>query len=97
MFVDHIKKTVEVYVDDMLMKSRKENQHVVELTEEFDIFKAYKMKINLAKCALRSTSGGLWDSGDPKKDRGQFQKKYKHSSIWNHHKQRRRSRVLAFV
>lgn len=52
MFVDHIDKTIEVYVENMLIKSKKENQYVAELTKVFKILDVYKTKLNFAKCAF---------------------------------------------
>lgn len=46
-------------MDDMLVKRRKENQHVAELTKVFNILNAYGMKLNPVKCALAVVSGKL--------------------------------------
>ena len=40
---------MEVYVDDMLVKSREARTHLVNLQEAFDTLKRYKMKLNLVK------------------------------------------------
>ena len=37
---------MEVYVDDMLVKSLKANDHVRDLREMFTILRRYKMKLN---------------------------------------------------
>ena len=39
MFQDKIENTVEVYIDDMVVKSKKEEKHVVDLIETFEILK----------------------------------------------------------
>jgi hypothetical protein len=57
MFSDQIGRTMEVYVDDMLVKSIKAEQHVQHLKETFEILKKYKMKLNPAKCAFSVYSG----------------------------------------
>jgi len=57
MFRPQIGRNVEVYVDDMLVKSAKEMQHLDDLQETFDILRRYKMKLNPNKCAFRVTSG----------------------------------------
>ena len=46
MFKDLIGKTVEVYMDDMLIKSRIVRDHVEHLGQMFDILKKYEMKLN---------------------------------------------------
>ena len=40
---------MEVYVDDMLLKSREARTHLVNLQEAFDTLKRYKMKLNPVK------------------------------------------------
>ena len=57
MFKQQIKKTMEVYVDDMLVKSLKADEHINNLKESFEILRKYKMKLNPAKCAFGVTSG----------------------------------------
>ena len=43
---------MEVYIDDMLVKSTKAELHVAHLAEAFQILKKYNMKLNLVKCAF---------------------------------------------
>ncbi|KAL5542865.1 hypothetical protein UlMin_010575 [Ulmus minor] len=57
MFKDQIGKTMEVYVDDMLVKSLKTEEHIQNLKETFEILRRYKMKLNLSKCAFGVSSG----------------------------------------
>ena len=57
MFAEQIGKTVEVYVDDMLVKSTEPEQHLTNLREVFAILRKYKMKLNPAKCAFGVASG----------------------------------------
>ncbi|KAL0366176.1 UNVERIFIED_CONTAM: Polyprotein P3 [Sesamum radiatum] len=49
MFKNQIRSTMEVYVDDMLVKS-KEGDHLKELGQAFEIMRAYGMKSNPSKC-----------------------------------------------
>ena len=48
---------MEVYVDDMLVKSREAKTHLTDLQEAFDTLRRYKMKLNLAKCLFGVSSG----------------------------------------
>ena len=50
MFNKQIGRNMEVYVDDMLVKSREAKTHLADLQEAFDTLKRYKMKLNPAKC-----------------------------------------------
>ena len=48
---------MEVYVDDMLVKSKKVKQHLDDLRETFDILRKYQMRLNPAKCVFGVSSG----------------------------------------
>ena len=52
MFEALIDKTMEVYVDDMLVKSEQIADHVFDLGEMFGVLKNYQMKLNPFKCAF---------------------------------------------
>src|SRR3954470_13120789 len=43
LFRHQIGKNIEVYVDDMLVKSTKENDHVKDLRETFEVLKRHNM------------------------------------------------------
>uniref|UniRef100_A0A2N9EWT7 Reverse transcriptase RNase H-like domain-containing protein n=1 Tax=Fagus sylvatica TaxID=28930 RepID=A0A2N9EWT7_FAGSY len=43
------RRNVEVYVDDMLVKSKKDEDHLVNLKETFQALRRYNMKLNPAK------------------------------------------------
>ncbi|CAL9022416.1 unnamed protein product, partial [Prunus brigantina] len=57
MFAQLLGQSVEVYVDDMLVKSRTADQHVDRLTEVFAILRQYRMRLNPAKCVFGVESG----------------------------------------
>ena len=57
MFSKQIGKNMEVYVDDMLVKSREELTHLDDLKETFATLKQYQMKLNPAKCVFGIASG----------------------------------------
>ncbi|KAF8100612.1 hypothetical protein N665_0220s0016 [Sinapis alba] len=57
MFADKLGVIMEVYIDDMLVKSLIAKDHVRHLSECFDTLNKYGMKLNLAKCTFRVTSG----------------------------------------
>ena len=52
MFVNQIETNVQVYVDDMLVKSCRKDNHLEDLKETFDILCSYNMKLNPSKCAF---------------------------------------------
>ena len=57
MFARQIGRNVQVYVDDMLVKSLREDDHLSDLQETFDTLRAYNMKLNPNKCVFRVTAG----------------------------------------
>ena len=57
MFRPQIGRNVEVYVDDMLVKSQDEEIHLDDLKETFDTLRQYNMKLNPSKCAFGVSSG----------------------------------------
>ena len=57
MFAYQIGRNVQVYVDDMLVKSLREDDHLSDLQETFNILRAYNMKLNLNKCVFGVIAG----------------------------------------
>ncbi|KAL0461958.1 UNVERIFIED_CONTAM: hypothetical protein Slati_0083400 [Sesamum latifolium] len=56
-FHPQIGRNIEVYVDDMLVKSKKAADHVKDLEETFSVLRKYKLKLNPAKCAFGVQGG----------------------------------------
>ena len=56
-FTPQIRRNVQVYVDDMLVKSRREEDHLEDLKETFDTLRSYNMKLNPGKCAFGVMAG----------------------------------------
>ena len=52
MFKNLIWKTMEVYMDDMLVKSKVAGDHMGHLRQMFAILKKYQMNLNPLKCAF---------------------------------------------
>ena len=52
MFAQQIGRNVQIYVDDILVKSRREDDHLKDLKETFDTLRSYNMKLNLGKCVF---------------------------------------------
>ena len=48
---------MEVYVVDMLIKSKEEEDHLDDLKETFNTLRQYSMKLNPSKCAFGVSSG----------------------------------------
>ena len=57
MFAHQIGRNVQVYVDDILVKSIRENDHLNDLQDTFDTFRSFNMKLNPSKCVFGVTTG----------------------------------------
>lgn len=59
LFHDTIHKDIEVYVDDMIVKSQSEEDHIVNLQKLFDRTRKFKLSLNPNKCIFSVRSGKL--------------------------------------
>ena len=50
---------MEVYIDDMLVKSLNKADHIFHLQEAFEVLRHHKMMLNPAKCAFGVGSGNF--------------------------------------
>ena len=57
MFMQQVGRNVQVYVNDMLVKSQREEDNLEDLRETFDTLRSYNMKLNPGKCAFEVTTG----------------------------------------
>ena len=47
-----IGRNMEVYINNMLVKSMNQNYHINNLMETFDTLRRFRMMLNLKKCVL---------------------------------------------
>ena len=57
MFKDQIGETIEVYIDDMVVKSRTREEHVPNLVKVFKMLRQHKLCYNADKCAFNVRLG----------------------------------------
>ena len=57
MFRSLLGSTMEVYIDDILVKSKQRQDHVTHLQQVFDILRKCGMKLNPLKCAFGVSAG----------------------------------------
>ena len=57
MFADLVEKTMDVYLDDMLVKSEREQDHIKHLEQAFAVLRTYGMKLNPEKCSFGVSAG----------------------------------------
>lgn len=46
MFKKLLGRMIEVYIDDMVVKSKQKQDHITDLNETFNILRQYKLKLN---------------------------------------------------
>ena len=56
-FDDMMHKTIECYVDDLVVKSKKKRDHLTDLRNVFERLRKCQLKMNPLKCAFGVTSG----------------------------------------
>ena len=61
LFHDMMNKEIEVYVDDMIAKSKTEAEHLVNLQKFFERLHKYRLRLNPVKCTFGVKSGKLLD------------------------------------
>ena len=52
MFRDKIGHTVEVYIDDIVVKSKQKARHIEDLRGVFEVLGQHKLRLNADKCAF---------------------------------------------
>ena len=66
MFEPQVGKNVEVYIDDMVVKSQLVSEHIMDFISIFKILREHKLRLNASKCSFGVDSGKfLGVHGDP--------------------------------
>ena len=52
MFGPQLGKNIEIYIDDMVVKSKTESKHVNDLRDIFRILRRHKLRLNASKCSF---------------------------------------------
>ena len=59
MFKPVLGKSIEVYIDDMLVKSKEHPDHAGHLQKAFELLREYDMKLIPSKCAFQTKCGPI--------------------------------------
>ena len=51
-FEPQLGRSIEVYIDDMVVKSKVVSKHVGDLANIFAILRKHKLRLNVSKCSL---------------------------------------------
>jgi len=57
MFEPQLGKNIEVYIDNMVVKSKVVSEQVGDLVNIFEILRKYKLRLNASKCSFGMGSG----------------------------------------
>ena len=57
MFESQMGKNIEVYIDDMVVKSKIVSKHIRDLKNIFEILRGHKLRLNASKCSFGVRSG----------------------------------------
>ena len=57
MFESLLGKNIEIYIDDMVVKSKMVSEHLRDLRAVFEILRSYKLRLNASKCSFGVGSG----------------------------------------
>ena len=57
MFESQLGKSVEVYIDDMVVKSKVVSEHVGDIENIFEFLRKHKLRLNASKCSFEVESG----------------------------------------
>ena len=57
MFEPQLRKNIEIYIDDMVVKSKLESKHINNLGNIFEILRRHKLRLNASKCSFGVRSG----------------------------------------
>ena len=52
MFEPQLGKNIELYIDNMVVKSKVESEHVNDLEDIFRILRRHKLRLNASKCSF---------------------------------------------
>ena len=57
MFEPQLGKSIEVYIDDMVVKSKVVSEHMRDLGDIFEVLRRHKLRLNASKCSFGVGSG----------------------------------------
>ena len=57
MFESQLRKNIEIYIDDMVVKSNVVSKHLGDLGDILEVLRKYKLRLNASKCSFGVGSG----------------------------------------
>ena len=68
MFESQLGKNIEIYIDDMVVKSKVDSKHLGDLGTIFEILRKYKLRLNASKCSFGVGLGNFRLYGHSQRD-----------------------------
>ena len=68
MFESQLGKNIEIYIDDMVVKSKVASEHLGDLGTIFEILRKYKLRLNASKCSFGVGLGNFRLYGHSQRD-----------------------------
>ena len=60
MFESQLDRNIEVYIDDMVVKSKVVTEHLSDLGNLFEVLRRHKLRLNALKCSFDVNFGKFW-------------------------------------
>ena len=60
MFEPQLGKNIEIYIDDMVVKSKVVAKHVDDLGSDFEVLRKHKLCLNASKCFFGISLASFW-------------------------------------
>lgn len=57
MFKKQLRRNIEAYIDDTVVKSKATEDHLFDLAKTFQTLQEHRLKLNASKCAFGVSSG----------------------------------------
>ena len=57
MFESQLEKNIEIYIDDMVVKSKVVSEHLGDFGDILEVLRKYKLRLNASKCSFGVGSG----------------------------------------
>ena len=60
MFKVQLGRNIEAYIDDMVVKSKAMEDHLIDIADTFETLRKHRLKLNAQNVLLGSTRGSFW-------------------------------------
>ena len=65
MFESQLNRNIEIYIDDMIVKSKVVTEHLSDLGNLFEVLRRHKLRLNASKCSFGVNFEKFWATWSP--------------------------------